>query len=61
VVDGYTVVGHHPVVPNAVLQAFCHPVITNNDLWLAAVGWGLGFVVLGVIFFWQAESKYGRG
>jgi hypothetical protein len=36
-------------------------VITNNDLWLAAVGWGLGFLVLGVIFFWQAESQYGRG
>ena len=61
VVDGYTLVGHHPVVPNAVLQAYCHPVVTNNDLWIAAVGWGLGFFVLGVIFFWQAESKYGRG
>jgi teichoic acid transport system permease protein len=61
VVDGYTAVGHLKVVPNAVLQAYCHPVITNNDLWLAAVGWGLGFLVLGVIFFWQAESQYGRG
>ena len=61
VVDGYTVIGHHQVVPNAILQAYCHAVITNNDLWLAAVGWGLGFFVLGVIFFWQAESKYGRG
>ena len=58
---GYTVVGHLKVVPNAILQAYCHPVVTNNDLWLAAVGWGLGFFVLGVIFFWQAESKYGRG
>ena len=61
VADGYTVIGHHPVVPNAVLQAFCPAVVTNNDLWLAAVGWGLGFLVLGVIFFWQAESQYGRG
>jgi teichoic acid transport system permease protein len=61
VVDGYTVIGHHQVVPNAVLQAYCHAVVTNNDLWLAAVGWGLGFLILGVIFFWQAESKYGRG
>jgi len=61
VVDGYTVIGHHQVVPNAVLQAYCHPVVTNNDLWIAGVGWGIGFLVLGIIFFWQAESKYGRG
>jgi teichoic acid transport system permease protein len=58
---GYTVIGHHPVVPNAILQAYCHAVVTNNDLWLAALGWGLGFFVLGVLFFWQAESLYGRG
>ena len=58
---GYTVIGYHPVVPNAVLQAYCPAVVTNNALWLAALGWGLGFFILGVIFFWQAESKYGRG
>jgi teichoic acid transport system permease protein len=50
--------GHKPV-PS--LQAYCHAVVTNNDLWVAAVGWGAGFLVLGIIFFWQAESKYGRG
>ena len=61
VVNGYTVAGHHPVVLNAQLQAYCHAVVTNPDLWLAALGWGLGFFVLGVVFFWQAESKYGRG
>jgi teichoic acid transport system permease protein len=61
VVDGYTAVGHLKVVPNAILQAYCPAVVTNNDLWLAAVGWGLGFFVLGVIFFWRAESQYGRG
>ena len=58
---GYTVIGHHPVVSNAILQAYCHAVVTNSDLWLAALGWGLGFFVLGVLFFWQAESLYGRG
>jgi len=46
---------------NPPLQAYCHAVVTNNDLWIAAVGWGIGFFVLGIIFFWQAESKYGRG
>jgi teichoic acid transport system permease protein len=43
------------------LQAYCHAVVTNNDLWLAAVGWGVGFFVIGIVFFWQAESLYGRG
>jgi hypothetical protein len=36
-------------------------VVTNNDLWVAAVGWGAGFLVLGILFFWHAESHYGRG
>jgi hypothetical protein len=43
------------------LQAYCHAVVTNNDLWIAALGWSLGFFVIGIVFFWQAESKYGRG
>jgi teichoic acid transport system permease protein len=46
---------------NNSLQAYCHAIVTNSDLWIAAVGWGVGFVVIGIIFFWQAESKYGRG
>ena len=55
---------HHPPggqVPNAALQAYCHAVVTNNDLWIAAIGWGVAFFVLGIIFFWRAENKYGRG
>jgi teichoic acid transport system permease protein len=50
-----------PGVHNWALQAYCHPIVTNNDLWIAAAGWGIGFVVLGIVFFWQAESLYGRG
>ncbi len=51
-----------PGGPNhAPLQAYCHAIVTNNDLWLAAAGWGLGLFVLGIVFFWQAESLYGRG
>ena len=42
-------------------QAYCHPLVTNNDLWIAAAGWGIGFFVIGLVFFWQAENKYGRG
>lgn len=42
-------------------QAYCHAIVTNHDLWAAAVGWGVGFFVIGLVFFWQAENKYGRG
>jgi teichoic acid transport system permease protein len=55
---------HHPPTgqkPNPALQAYCHAVVTNNDLWIAAVGWGVAFFVVGIIFFWLAENKYGRG
>jgi teichoic acid transport system permease protein len=43
------------------LQAYCHPDITISQLWLAGVGWAVVTLVLGVIFFWQAETRYGRG
>jgi teichoic acid transport system permease protein len=55
---------HHPPAgtsPVPHLQAYCQAVVTNSDLWLAALGWGIGFFVIGIVFFWQAESKYGRG
>jgi len=48
-------------ISNAPLQAFCHAIVTNNDLWVAAVGWGVAFFVVGIVFFWRAESQYGRG
>jgi teichoic acid transport system permease protein len=41
--------------------ASCHAVVTNNDLWIAAVGWAAVFFAIGIVFFWQAENKYGRG
>jgi teichoic acid transport system permease protein len=47
--------------PNYAYQAYCHAIVTNNDLWIAAVGWGIVFFAVGIVFFWQAESKYGRG
>jgi teichoic acid transport system permease protein len=42
-------------------QAHCQAIVTNTDLWVAAVGWGIGIFLIGIVFFWQAESKYGRG
>ena len=43
------------------LQANCYPIVTDPQLWIAALVWGVGFFVVGLIFFWQAEHVYGRG
>jgi teichoic acid transport system permease protein len=48
-------------IPNIPLQAYCHAIVTNNDLWIAAIGWGVAFFVVGLVFFWRAENQYGRG
>jgi teichoic acid transport system permease protein len=43
------------------LQAYCHPVVVTNQLWLAGVGWAVVTLIAGMVFFWQAETRYGRG
>ena len=43
------------------LQAFCHPIVVPSQLWLAAVGWAVVALAAGIVFFWQAETRYGRG
>jgi len=43
------------------LQAYCHPSITINELWVAGIGWAIVTLVVGVLYFWQAETRYGRG
>jgi teichoic acid transport system permease protein len=43
------------------LQAYCHPVTSISELWLAGVGWAVLTLVVGAVFFWQAETRYGRG
>jgi teichoic acid transport system permease protein len=43
------------------LQAYCHPDIVVSQLWLAGVGWAVVTLVAGVLYFWQAEARYGRG
>ena len=57
---GKNVPGRPGMVNNA-LQAYCHPIVTNNDLWIAALAWGIGCFVIGIVFFWKAEHLYGRG
>jgi teichoic acid transport system permease protein len=43
------------------LQAYCHPTTTISELWLAGLGWAVLTLAVGVVFFWQAETRYGRG
>jgi teichoic acid transport system permease protein len=43
------------------LQAYCHPTTTIGELWLAGLGWAVVTLAVGVVFFWQAETRYGRG
>jgi teichoic acid transport system permease protein len=43
------------------LQAFCHPTSSIGELWLAGIGWAVVTLVAGAVFFWQAETRYGRG
>ena len=43
------------------MQAYCHPDIGIGELWLAGVGWAVVILVAGVLYFWQAETRYGRG
>ena len=43
------------------LQAYCHPSVVTSQLWLAGVGWAVVTLAVGVVFFWQAETRYGRG
>jgi teichoic acid transport system permease protein len=43
------------------LQAYCHPTTSISELWLAGVGWAVLTLVVGAVFFWQAETRYGRG
>jgi teichoic acid transport system permease protein len=33
----------------------------TGELWLAGIGWAVVTVIIGAVFFWQAETRYGRG
>jgi teichoic acid transport system permease protein len=43
------------------LQAYCHPNVVTSQLWVAGIGWAVVTLAVGVVFFWQAETRYGRG
>jgi ABC-type polysaccharide/polyol phosphate export permease len=43
------------------LQAYCHPTVVPSELWMAGIGWAVVTLAVGAVFFWQAETRYGRG
>jgi teichoic acid transport system permease protein len=42
-------------------SAYCHGTVSMNGLWLWGIGWAIVALVVGFVFFWQAETRYGRG
>jgi teichoic acid transport system permease protein len=42
-------------------SAYCHGTVTMSQLWLYGAAWAVVALVVGFVFFWQAETKYGRG
>jgi teichoic acid transport system permease protein len=48
-------------IPDYIWQASCHAIVTNDQLWIAAAIWGVVIFAVGIVYFWQAESLYGRG
>ena len=47
--------------PHYYASAYCHAVINPDHLWYYAVGWAVVASIVGFLFFWRAEAKYGRG
>jgi teichoic acid transport system permease protein len=43
------------------LQAYCHPILSIPRLWLLAVAWAVVTLLIGFVYFWRAEARYGRG
>jgi teichoic acid transport system permease protein len=52
---------HTDKTPYLEFSAYCHGTVTMNQLWLWGIGWAVLAIVVGFVFFWQAETRYGRG
>jgi len=42
-------------------SAYCHATVTTPQLWLYGAAWAIVALIVGFVFFWQAETRYGRG
>ncbi|HEY1620626.1 MAG TPA: ABC transporter permease [Streptosporangiaceae bacterium] len=61
--NDWNTLGHHVGAPTKYLSdsAHCHYYANPDHFWYYGIGWALFAVVVGFIFFWRAEAKYGRG
>ena len=41
--------------------AGARPLLSIGDLWLCGAGWAAIALAAGIVYFWQAETRYGRG
>ncbi len=42
-------------------SGYCHAVVSQTTLWMWGIGWAVVAAVVGFLFFWRAEARYGRG
>jgi teichoic acid transport system permease protein len=56
-------VGHRPHPTSASLydSAHCAFVANPDHFWYYAIGWAVAAFIIGFVFFWRSEAKYGRG
>jgi teichoic acid transport system permease protein len=60
----WNTLGHSTNAKYAMYQtysAYCHPHANPHYYWYWAIGWAVLALVAGFFFFWQAETRYGRG
>ena len=43
------------------LSRYCPAIVNPDHYWYWAIGWAVAAIVVGFIFFWRAETRYGRG
>ena len=41
--------------------AYCHGYVSSHYYWALAAGWAVLALVVGFVYFWRAEERYGRG
>jgi len=41
--------------------AYCHGYVSPHYYWALAAGWAVLALVVGFVYFWRAEERYGRG
>ncbi|HEY2443950.1 MAG TPA: ABC transporter permease [Streptosporangiaceae bacterium] len=50
-----------PVSSLQYYSAYCHEVVSQANLWLFGAAWAVVILLVGFVFFWRAEVRYGRG